>query len=639
MCGIAGFAGDRAREAGAPDRLRAMCDAIRHRGPDDAGYYHAPGVALGMRRLSIIDVAGGHQPIGNEDGSVQVVFNGEIYNFRELRRRLQANGHRLATTSDTETIVHLYEELGDALVDELRGMFAFALWDTRRDRLLVARDRLGIKPLYYAVHAGGIALASELRPLVAGGLVDTRLDVTALAEYFTLGYVPEPRSIFEGVHKLLPGHRLTWTREAGVQVERYWSPMVEEDPALTPEDAVLEIRRLLDESVALHLESEVPLGAFLSGGIDSSSVVGTMTRVATREVHTFSIGFEEASVDESEHASAVARSLGTHHTSLIVRPEADALVEDVVHTFDEPFADSSAIPTFLVCQLARREVTVALSGDGGDELFGGYSRYLRTHARRRLQLPGLRPVFDAVSAAMPVGARGRGVLWGLARSDRGQYATSVALPAQVRDGGVVRDEVARHAGRFDGVLDRWFAGTEDRDFATQLMLVDLQSYLPGDILTKVDRTSMASSLEARVPLLDHRLVEFAFRLPSALKMRDGVGKWIFREAIRDRVPPEVLSHPKRGFTVPLTEWFRGPLAWRLDDLLAPGALIRDYVDAPALRRVIREHRQHVRGHAGLLWRVLALELWLSGLSQGLLHRPPAISRLEAFVAARTTSPA
>lgn len=637
MCGIAGFVGHPEGAGAAEARLRAMCNAIEHRGPDDAGYFVQPGVALGMRRLSIIDVAGGHQPLGNEDGSLQLVFNGEIYNFRELQARLRAGGHSLATNSDTETIVHLYEDRGDALVDDLRGMFGFALWDGPRQRLLLARDRLGIKPLYYAASADGVAFASELRPLLATGLVSAEIDPVALLDYFSLGYVPDPRSIFKGVHKLPPGHRLTWTRAEGVRISRYWSPNIAEQPGISVEDAVQEIRRLLDESVQLHLESEVPLGAFLSGGIDSSAVVATMKRVAGGDVRTFSIGFDEAEYDESAHAANVARALGTRHTELVVRPEADSLVEDVVHTFDEPFADSSAIPTFLVCQLARQHVTVALSGDGGDELFGGYERYARTLSRPRVPSPVLRSLLRAVSLAMPLGARGRGYLHGLGRSARGQYATSIALPHTANEGGVLRRELAETAGAFDTVLDRWFEGCEDRDFPSQLMLVDLQSYLPGDILAKVDRTSMASSLEARVPLLDHRFAEFAMSLPSSLKMRGGVGKWIFREAIRDRVPDIVLSHPKRGFTVPLTDWFRGPLSYRLDALLAPGARVGEYVDPVPLRRVVDEHRTGKRGHAGLLWRILALELWLDGLSRGLLKRPPSISRLHEFVSARGTN--
>jgi len=624
MCGIAGYAGwGRSPETSEHD-LRAMCGAIRHRGPDDEGHLVAPGVALGMRRLSVIDVAGGTQPIANEDGSVQVVFNGEIYNHRELHAGLERAGHRLVTRSDTETLVHLYEDHGDRLVHQLRGMFGFAIWDAPRQRLLLARDRVGIKPLYYWETPEGIAFASEVRSLLALDHFPRRLDRRAVALYLSLGYVPEPLSIFEGVRKLPPGHTLSWDRERGARVERYWTP-VRAEQRLDEREAVAELRRLLAESVRYHLEADVPLGAFLSGGIDSSSVVAEMARQMDRPVRTFSIGFEEEEFNEAPHAAAVAKALGTEHTELIVRPDADALVEEVIRAFDEPFSDSSALPTFLVSELARRHVTVALSGDGGDELFGGYTRYQELLGRRELAAP-VRRALGGVARMLPHGARGRNRLVDLSRTRRGRYAATVAAPLAGNEGGVALATVAAGVQSLDALLHPWFEEAGERDFATQMTLVDMQSYLPGDILTKVDRMSMAVSLEARVPLLDHHVVEFAVSLPSALKVRDGTGKWIFREAIRDLVPPSVLTKPKQGFGVPLRRWFRNELRHRVEALQRPGSPVYEYVDRDAVRRVAQEHTSGRRDHSPTLWRLLVLDVWMTALADGVIARPSALAR-------------
>jgi len=604
--------------------LRAMCDAIRHRGPDDAGYFAAGDVALGMRRLSIIDVAGGQQPIANEDGSVRVVFNGEIYNFRALRARLQRNGHRLTTNSDTETLVHLYEELGDAFVHELRGMFGFAIWDARRERLIVGRDRLGIKPMYYWPRAdGGFAFASELRAMLT--LPDFTADISAHAvgNYFALGYVPHAQAIFEGVHKLPPGHLLTWERAAGLEVRRYWTPVRAEQPVHDEREAVEELRRLIDESVLIHLESEVPLGAFLSGGIDSSTVVASMQRQMRQPVRTFSIGFKERAFDESGYAAEVAAQLQTQHTELIVEPDADQLVDEVVRAFDEPFADASALPTYLVSQLARRHVTVALSGDGGDELFGGYTRYAETLGNQAINSEAARGLIRSFARRLPHAAPWRNRMLNAARTARGRYASTVALAVDSQEGGVLRAELARQLPSMDLLLGSYFdeAETSGRDFATQLMLVDAMSYLPDDILTKVDRMSMAPSLEARVPLLDHVVAEFAFGLPTRMKFRDGEGKWMLRRVIEGTVPSTVLNRPKMGFGVPLGRWFRNELAHRVAALREPQSPIYEYVDPSAVGRVIGEHMVRRRDHSTLLWRLLSFALWLEALARGELARP------------------
>lgn len=624
MCGITGYVGWQHSAAEAAGSLARMCGAMRHRGPDDEGHYIAPRVGLAMRRLSIIDVAGGRQPIANETGDVQVVFNGEIYNHHPLREALRARGHAFATRSDTEVIVHLYEERGTDFVDALRGMFGIALWDARQRRLVLARDRVGIKPLYYWAFPGGLAFASELRCFLALDEFPRRIDRRAIARYLALGYVPDPLCVFEGVRKLPPGHVLEWDAESGARTRQYWTPVRAEDPRLDERTATEELQRLLDLEVQSHLESEVPLGAFLSGGIDSSTVVALMARHASRQVQTFSIGFEDPRYNEAPDAARVARAIGTNHTELIVRPDADRLIEDVIRVFDEPFADSSALPTLLVSQLARRQVTVALSGDGGDELFGGYTRYAQMQGRAELQPASLRDALGAVARRLPHASLGRNRLLDLARSRRGRYTATVAIPLAPRDGGVARTDVASSVG-FETLLEAQFEAAGGRDFATQMMLVDIMSYLPGDILTKVDRTTMATSLEARVPLLGSDLVEFAVSVPSALKMRDGTGKWLLRNAIRDLVPPLVLQKAKKGFSVPLGAWFRGELRHRVDALLRPDAAIREYVDAAAVRGLVIEHRVGRRDHSAALWRLMALDLWLGFLDAGDLGRPSDVS--------------
>jgi len=617
MCGIAGYVGWLHGRDESADALERMCDAIRHRGPDDAGYFIAPGVALGMRRLSIIDVAGGAQPIGNEDGSVQVVFNGEIYNYQEIRLELERAGHRLLTRGDTETLVHLYEDHGTGLVHHLRGMFAFALWDARRRRLLLARDRFGIKPLYYWQAPGGLAFASELPSLQTMEGFPGRIDRQALLDYLTFGYVPDPQCIFENVRKLGPGQLLVWERGADVRVSSYWSPARTKEARIDEHDAIAELRRLLADAVRSHLVSDVPLGAFLSGGLDSSVVVAEMSRQLDRPVKTFSIGFDEPQFNEAPHAAAVAHALGTEHTALIVRPDVDALIEEVVASFDEPFGDWSAIPTYLVCRLARQDVTVALSGDGGDELFGGYDRYLVGQRRTEIPSGSLRRLLGAVARRLPYTVIGRNRVLDLSRTRWGRYAATLAHPPHAAEGGIAAASLAESGQPFDGLLQPWSVLTEGRDFATQMSLVDSMSYLPGDILTKLDRTSMAVSLEARVPFLDHRLAEFALSLPSDAKFRQGRGKWILRRAVADLVPPSVLAKPKQGFGVPLAQWFRRELRHRLAGILEPGSPGSEYLDVPALARMVKEHTSGRRDHSYLLWRALVLQLWVaSSTSRG-----------------------
>jgi len=623
MCGIAGFAGIGLPAEEAAARLRTMCDAIRHRGPDSDGYFVGEDVAMGMRRLSIIDVAGGSQPICNEDGTVTVVFNGEIYNHHQLRRELTAEGHRFATRSDTEVLVHLYESHGPEMVLRLHGMFAFSIWDSRRQRLLLARDCTGMKPLSYALRGDGIVYCSELRALYAFDRSALRIASGAVMEYLAFGYVPDPESIFEGVCKLPAGHFLLWTPGRDVHVSRYWSPPLP-DPALRDEgELVEELRRRLEAAVVSHLESEVPLGAFLSGGTDSSTVVALMCRHASGRVKTFSIGFAEEAYDESAAARTVANQLGTEHTELTVRPDVEQIFESIAAMFDEPFADPSAIPTFLVAQLARKFVTVALSGDGGDELFGGYTRYGDTLRRGGGKRGAGSRLLGALGLMLPHAFPGRNRLIDLGRSRLGRYASSVVHPARVDEGGAL----AWHpAGRrtIDEQLKRFVSTEEAEDFAALMMRLDLQTYLPGDILTKVDRTSMAVSLEARVPLLDFDLVDFALRIPGDLRVTAAESKRLFRRAISGIVPQFVLTGPKRGFAVPLAQWFRGPLRHRIHALRSPSAALEQYLNGAAVERLIAEHSSGRRDHSFLLWRLIVLSYWLAAFADGRFGRPPLV---------------
>jgi len=624
MCGIAGFAGFQTPIEESTRQLQAMCDAIRHRGPDSAGYHVADGVALGMRRLSIIDVGGGLQPIYNEDGSVVVVFNGEIYNHHALRQELEASGHTFRTHSDTEVLVHLYEELGVEMVSRLRGMFAFAIWDSRDGSLLIARDRTGMKPLSYMESPEGLVFCSELRSLYALQGDSLQVSESAVMQYLAFGYVPDPGSIFEGVKKLPPGHLLEWTADKGTLVRKYWTPPQPSGQFIDEQELIEALRVKLDAAVASHLESEVPLGAFLSGGLDSSTVVALMGRHAAGRVRTFSIGFAEAEYDESVAARAVALELGTEHTDLILSPNVEEMFETIATMFDEPFADSSAIPTFAVAQLARQSVTVALSGDGGDELFGGYSRYRKALGQSGNGGNATGKLLSALGLMLPHVFPGRNRLVDLGRSRWGRYATMVTQPVRVDEGGVARADLPGGAEPIADQLRRWIPVELADDFAAAMMQVDLETYLPGDILTKVDRTSMAVSLEARVPLLDFDLVDFALSIPGGGRVNANESKRLFRRAIKGIAPDSVLSRPKRGFEVPLGLWFRGPLRHRIESLRDPSPELRHYVDLGSVRRLVSEHTIGRRDHSAMLWRLIVLDCWLAALKAGRLGQPPTL---------------
>jgi asparagine synthase (glutamine-hydrolysing) len=566
VCGIYGaFSTDVERPIRA-EVLERMAHVLAHRGPDGGGNHLAGPFGMGMRRLSIIDLAGGDQPIANEDGTVWVVFNGEIYNYRELTADLIARGHRFATSSDTEVLIHLYEEYGERCVAPLRGMFAFAIWDGPRRELLLGRDRLGIKPLYYAATPDGFVFGSELKALVQSPWLRPRLDRRGLAAYLQYGYVPDPLSILDGVVKVPPGHTLTVRSGRPSLPRRYWEATPHFKPAAAPSSetqAAEDLWRKLEEAVRFHMVSDVPVGAFLSGGVDSSAVVSIMGRASGRPIKTFSVGFPEDRYNELPHARQVAGAYGTEHHELLVEPTDLKILEELLSSFDEPFADSSAIPTYLVSRLARQHVKVVLSGDGGDELFAGYDRYVVDHRRRHLGLLGdlgLGAPLRALSAILPVGG-GKNTLYSLSLPRLERYIDAISLfPRQA-----LRDVMADgDASRVD------IAPLADHglDALSQLQELDLKTYLPGDILTKVDRMSMANSLEARVPLLDHPLVEFACSLPPDLRFRDGNTKYLLKRALEGHVPAEILSRPKQGFAVPLESWFSGSVPGFFRDELA-----------------------------------------------------------------------
>ncbi len=620
MCGIVGqFNLGDGRPIG-EDALRRMCAAIVHRGPDHEGLFVDGDCGLGMTRLSINDLAGGHQPLGNEDGSIVVVCNGEIYNSPELRRELEARGHRFASHSDVAVIPHLFEEYGEDFVRHLDGMFALALWDTRTRRLVLARDRLGIKPLYVATRAGGVAFASEITALMAAGWCDD-LDLTSLHHYLSLGYIPAPGSIFSGVRKLEPGTQVTFTAGRTPVERRYWQlRFAPESPVRRDEEYVEEVLAALRAAVKSHLLSDVPIGVFLSGGVDSSGLVGLMSEQATQRISTFSVGFEEKSFDELDLARQVATRYGTDHHEIVVRPDALRVLPALVHHFGEPFADSSAVPVYYVSELAHRNVKVVLSGEGGDEVFAGYETYLAGKlAALYRRLPGVvaRGLLPAVVRRLPVShakvsfdykakrfiagatlplADGH-FWWKVVLSEAAQAELCVAA---------ARDPHLETAALYRAAAER--AGSED--WLARLQAIDAHIYLPDDILTKADRMSMAHSLEARVPYLDTRLVELAARLPSDVKLRRFSKKWILKRALADYVPPAILQAKKRGFNVPVATWLRNDLRDMVGDVLSPAALRRTGLFEPGyVQRLIQEHGGMQADHSRPLWTLLVFMNW------------------------------
>jgi asparagine synthase (glutamine-hydrolysing) len=668
MCGIAGATWTADGEPLSAETVARMTEAVAHRGPDDEGTYFSPdpgkrpgrcerpgrsGVALGHRRLSIIDLAGGHQPLSNEDGTVWIVFNGEIYNFAELRGQLESRGHTFRTHCDTETIVHLYEEHGTGCLEHLRGMFAFAIWDDRRKSLFLARDRLGQKPLVYREDRGRLLFASELKALLQVPGVPRTLNRRAVDSFLTYQYVPYPECILDGFRKLPPAHFAVY-ENGTLTLARYWSPPfgIEDDEEMrsvrdeefsthpssphpliplsaasatqpqTPEQWRTALRETLTEAVRLRLRSDVPLGAFLSGGIDSTIITGLMQQLSATPVHTFSIGFPVKEFDESAFAKETAAFLGTDHHEFRVEPRALDILPKLIHHFDEPFADSSAIPTMYLAQMTRREVTVALSGDGGDELFAGYDRYRAVQLATRFdRLPGpLRsllasPMWQKIPASVEQKSfrrRLKRFLAALGEPPERRYLTWVAIFDAARRTQLYTEEFRESLHGHDPTdfLLQAYAECPDRDFTTRTTCADVLTYLPCDILTKVDIASMTYGLECRSPFLDHRVAELAAAMPLELKLRGKQGKRILRETFADLIPSSIARRPKMGFGVPLDHWFRNELRPLLHDtLLSERSLSRGYFRPETVRQLIDEHVTGRWDHSYRLWALLVLELW------------------------------
>jgi len=611
MCGIAGILSlsDRAVRL---EEVRAMCDAMVHRGPDDQGLYVGSGIGLGMRRLSIIDLHTGHQPVENEDGTVRVVFNGEIYNFESLRKSLQAQGHQFRTDTDTEVIVHLYERYEEACVERLRGMFVFALWDERRRKLMIARDRLGKKPLFYTIAKDRLIFGSELKALLQIPDVERRFDWSSVTHYLSTLCTPLDRSILEGVHKLPPAHVMTATPWRGIKIKQYWDLRFDPDYTKSEDYFVERLRDLLEESVKLRMISDVPLGAFLSGGVDSSSVVAMMARNSSRPVKTFSIGFKERDFNELDYAREVSQHFGTEHEELVVEPNVLEMIDDLAWYLDEPFGDPSAIPTYMVSKLASGSVKVVLSGDGGDELFAGYDRYLVERRERRYRmLPApIRKTAGLVGRIMPEGMKGRNFLQHLGYDGVERYLDANVLFKRPQLERLLKAEALSTVRNFDPMRTRrQLMQAEKSHWLSALQYADTKLYLPNDILTKVDRMSMAHSIEARVPLLDHKLVEFAATIPPELKLRGNTTKYIFKRAMEGIVPDQVLYRPKRGFAIPLSQWFRGRMNNFVRDLLLDctsrqrGIFNPEYIE----RLVVMNDRG--RNLDFELWTLITFELW------------------------------
>jgi asparagine synthase (glutamine-hydrolysing) len=632
MCGIAGAVWTSPKRAIGSELLQRMTDAIVHRGPDDEGFFRSemhhrpgqadhPGVALGFRRLSIIDLSGGHQPLGNEDGTIQIIFNGEIYNYRDLRRRLEGASHHFRTDSDTETIVHLYEDLGLECFDHLNGMFAIAIWDGRKEQLVLARDRLGKKPLYYALQEGRLSFASELKSLVLVPDLPKTIDPAALDRYLTYQYIPHPYSIYREIAKLPPGHCGVYRRGAWSS-RSFWSVDWSQERPIQRNEAIDRLKFLLTDSVKLRLRSDVPLGAFLSGGIDSSLMVALAQQQSSQPIKTFSIGFPVKDYDETHYAQMVADHVGTDHQRLEVSPDALSVLDQLVYAYDEPFSDSSAVPTWYLSQWTRQHVTVAISGDGGDELFAGYERYqaLLWSDWVGHWFPGASVLRSDWFARLPHSQRRRSWLRRLKRfgeslgqTPERRYMNWIQIFGEALRWNLYRDDFIAALPDRDPVefLSQAWRRVGKRDLMTQASLGDLQTYLPCDLMTKVDIASMAHSLEVRQPMLDYRLVEWAASLPIGLKYHQRRGKRLLRDAFGSLLPEAIWTRPKMGFGIPIQHWFRGPLRDRtVQTLLADDARCLTYFQREPLEEIVQSHMQGRRDEGYRLWNLLFLELWL-----------------------------
>lgn len=625
MCGITGIFDMRGTAEISPAVLGRMNESQHHRGPDEGGLYVAPGIGLGHRRLSVIDLATGQQPLCNGDGSVVVVFNGEIYNFRTLMAELQGLGAVFRTHSDTEVIVHAWQAWGTQCVEHFRGMFAFALWDSRQQTLFLARDRMGVKPLHYAMLEGGMLLfGSELKSLLAHGDLRRDIDPQAVEEYFALGYVPQPRTIFQAVKKLPPAHTLTVRRGRPLEpTVPYWDLRFTLNSVITQADAQSELVHRMREAVSVRMVSDVPLGAFLSGGVDSSAVVALMAGLSPSRITTCSMGFDAAGFDESAFAAQVATRYRTRHWTKVVGSADFDLIDTLARLYDEPYADSSAIPTYRVCELARRHVTVALSGDGADEVFGGYTRY-RTHLREermRSVLPiGVRgPLFGAMGRVYPKAdwawrmLRAKTTLESMARDSVEAYFHAVSVLKGPMRHALFTDRFKADLGGYSAleVFRQHADQAQTQDPLALIQYLDLKTYLPDDINTKVDRASMAHGLEVREPLMDHSLVEWLATLPSQQKVQGAQGKVLLKKSMEPYLPEGVLYRPKMGFSVPLADWLRGPLKHRLrDTVLGARLLDTGWFDPAYVRSLVDAHQSGARDYSAPLWSLMMFEAFL-----------------------------
>jgi asparagine synthase (glutamine-hydrolysing) len=620
MCGISGWFDSRGKRPAASALVRRMNDRIGHRGPDGDGFHFADGIGFGHRRLAIIDLAGGHQPMFNEDRRICVTFNGEIYNFKALRTELLARGHRFATNSDTEVIVHGWEEWGEGCLDRLRGMFAFALWDERTETLFLARDRMGEKPIYYAtLPDGSFIFGSELKALLACPALERRIDPCAVEEFFALGYIAEPRTIYQGVARLEAGHCLRFPRGGTPRLRAYWDIPPGEERVEGIEELAGELHDRLRRSVDAQMVADVPLGGFLSGGVDSSGVVALMAGLTGDPVNSFTIGFGDKRFDETRFAAMLAERYRTNQVTERMDGDEVPLIDLLPSIFDEPFGDSSALPTYLVARLARRHVTVALSGDGGDELFAGYRRY-RFHEREealRSLLPRAirRPLFGALGRAYPQldwaprFLRARQTFRELGLDSAAGYFANLSVVDDAGRARLFSPSLRRDLQRYRAgdLIERHMAKAPSEDPVAIAQYVDMKTWLPSDILTKVDRTSMANSLEVRVPMLDHELVEWAARLPRPAKLWNGTGKAVLKLAVHELLPPGFLERPKQGFSVPLAAWFRGPLksAFRAalgdDRASGDGLAACGFFDMGEVSRLVERHETGRHDHSRALW--------------------------------------
>lgn len=641
MCGITGVVYSESGRAVDPCVLKRMADSIAHRGPDAYGFHVDRNVGLAHRRLSIIDLDGGDQPIGNEDGAVQVVFNGEIYNFRELRSELESKGHRFKTCSDTEVIVHLYEELGDRCVERLRGMFAIALWDSRKQRLFLARDRVGIKPLFVSVNDDRVVFGSELKPLLAHGDLQREVEPAAIDEYLNYGVIPGGRCIFRGVEKLLPGHVLTIdVSQWRIERRRYWQLKFAADETLSIDEWQEAILAKLDETVRLHLLADVTVGSFLSGGIDSSIVTGLASRVLPTPIQTFSMGFRESAFNELPAAREIAEHFGTEHTEQTVSADAVSLLPQLTNFYDEPFADSSAVPTFLVSQIASQHVKVVLSGDGGDEALGGYSRYAHdlkeASVRRMIPTWMRRPLLSTLAAAWPKAdwlprpLRLKTFLTNMSLPAGQAYANTLSLCRLPLRHQLLTADLRTAIGKHktSRVAAEGFSNGGS-DPLNGMIAADMATLLPDDYLVKVDRASMANGLEVRPPMLDHEFLELCARVPARLKINGGETKWLLRQTVRRLVPPSIIDRPKQGFEIPVDQWFRGPLGEMFrDTVLTSGSPLAEIVNQATAEQMLERHCRGTGRHGSTLWSLLMLASWADQyLKEPTVHTPTPLPEM------------